>query len=65
MSQPRTITLVFITAFLYSCTDPKPIEFRFIQNTYSNKKTEIVDHVLLELLGSNYCYESFQDYLDR
>jgi hypothetical protein len=60
----RLLALLFVV-IIDSCSAKKPEQINFVARTYSNETTEIVDHVIFEMIGKRYCYEMPDEYTLR
>ncbi|OON69322.1 hypothetical protein B0919_08510 [Hymenobacter sp. CRA2] len=50
---------------LLACERAEPVAGPFVKTTYSEPTTEIVDHILLDMVGTDVFYEDFQEYQQR
>lgn len=57
--------VLLILPFLSSCSTQKLETIDFVVRNYSNETTEIIDHVIFEILGKNYCFETTDAYSSR
>lgn len=50
---------------LTGCNGPEPVAGPFVKTTYSDPTTEIVDHILFDMVGTDAFYEGWWEYQQR
>jgi hypothetical protein len=55
----------YIIGLLAGCERVAPVDAPFVKATYSEPTTEIVDHILLDMVGTDVFYEGWWEYQNR